>query len=56
MSTFDARPQYQALVSDARVVVSGTFAAAPCSWSITPMTGVNADRKHVRPRRPVNAP
>ena len=56
MSTFDARPQYQALVSDAHVVVSGARATAPCSWSITPMTGVNADRKHVRPRRPVNAP
>ncbi|MGZ8766346.1 MAG: hypothetical protein ACXW2C_11730 [Acidimicrobiia bacterium] len=55
MSTFDARPQYQALASDARVV-SGAFAMASCSWSITPLTGVNADRKHVRPRRPVNSP
>jgi hypothetical protein len=56
MTRYDARPQYQAPVSDARVVVSGAFAMAPCSWSITPLTGVNADRKHVRPRRPVNSP
>ena len=56
MSTFDARPQYQASVSDARVAVSGAFVMAPCSWSITPLTGVNADRKHMRPRRPVDSP
>jgi hypothetical protein len=56
MSNFDARPQYQAPVSDARVAVPGAFAMASCSWSITPLTGVNADRKHVRPRRPVISP
>ncbi len=55
MTRYDARPKYQAPVSDARVV-SGATAMAPCSWSITPFIGVNADRKHVRPRRPVISP
>jgi hypothetical protein len=42
---------------DARVAVRaiGTPAGS-CPWSITALSGMNTDRKHVRPRRPVISP
>ena len=55
MHRLDARPQYQAAAVDARVTAPGAFAAA-CSWSIIPLSGMNTDRKHVRPRPSVDSP
>lgn len=55
MTRLDARPQYMAPASGARVAVPGAFAMASCSWANTSLTGVITDRKHVRPRRPVDS-
>lgn len=53
MHCLDARPGYQAAAVDARVAVPGAFATA---WSIIPLSGMNTDRKHVRPRPSVHSP